>query len=155
MHVEILVGTMTGNAQMVAQELELGFGDAGTRITVSPMDDLTPAVFDRDAVFLVCTSTYGHGDVPDNARDLFEALQAQRPDLSAVRYGVIALGDSTFADTFGHGGLRFDRLLSGLGARRIGERATIDASGGELPEEAAVAWMRGWLEQARAAVVEA
>lgn len=155
MHVEILVGTMTGNAQMVAQELELGFGDAGTRITVSPMDDLTPAVFDHDAVFLVCTSTYGHGDVPDNARDLFEALQAQRPDLSAVRYGVIALGDSTFVDTFGHGGLRFDRLLSELGARRIGERATIDAAGGELPEEAALAWMRGWLEQARAAVVEA
>ncbi|MCO5107713.1 MAG: flavodoxin domain-containing protein [Burkholderiaceae bacterium] len=155
MHVEILVGTMTGNAQLVAQELELGFGDEDTLITVTPMDDLGPEVFRRDAVFLVCTSTYGHGDVPDNARELFEALQARRPDLSAVRYGVIALGDSTFADTFAHGGLRFDQLLAELGARRIGERATIDSAGSELPEEAAVAWMRGWLEQARAAAVEA
>ena len=68
---------------------------------------------------------------------------------------MIALGDSTFADTFAHGGLRFDQLLSELGARRIGERATIDAAGGELPEEAAVAWMRGWLAQARATAVEA
>src|SRR5690606_36366684 len=58
MDVVILVGTMTGNAQLVAQELELGFSDADTRIVVMPMDDLDPGVFERDAVFLVCTSTY-------------------------------------------------------------------------------------------------
>lgn len=155
MDVEILVGTMTGNAHLVAQELELRFADAGTRIATRLMDDLAPAVFERDAVFLVCTSTYGHGDVPDNARDLFEALQARRPDLSAVSYGVLALGDSTFSDTFAHGGMRFDRLLAELGARRIGERFSIDTAGGTLPEEAAAAWMPGWLAQARAAAVEA
>src|SRR5690606_902307 len=108
MDVVILVGTMTGNAQLVAQELELGFSDADTRIVVMPMDDLDPGVFERDAVFLVCTSTYGHGDVPDNARDLFDALDARRPDLSAVRYGVRALGDSSVVDAFAHGGLRFE-----------------------------------------------
>lgn len=151
MNVEILVGTMTGNAHLVAQELELRFADPGTRIVARLMDDLTPAVFEAEAIFLVCTSTYGHGDVPDNARDLFEALQAQRPDLSAVSYGVLALGDSTFSDTFAHGGMRFDQLLAELGARRIGERFTIDTADCALPEEAAAAWMPDWLAQARAA----
>ncbi|GMV02214.1 MAG: flavodoxin domain-containing protein [Burkholderiaceae bacterium] len=155
MDVEILVGTMTGNAHLVAQELELRFADAGTRITTRLMDDVTPEVFERDTLFLVCTSTYGHGDVPDNARDLFEALQARRPDLSAVSYGVLALGDSTFSDTFAHGGMRFDRLLGELGARRIGERFTIDTAAVTLPEEAAAAWMPGWIALARAALVAA
>lgn len=155
MDVVILVGTMTGNAQLVAQELELGFSDVDTRIVVMPMDDLDPGVFERDAVFLVCTSTYGRGEVPDNARDLFDALQAQRPDLSAVRYGILALGDSSFVDTFAHGGMRFDQLLAALGARRIGERAIVDAAGTELPEDSAARWMRAWLAEARAAVVAA
>lgn len=155
MEVAILVGTMTGNAQLVAQELELGFGDAGTRITVVPMDDLGPEVFQRDAVFLICTSTYGHGGLPDNARELFDALRTTRPDLSAVRYGVLGLGDSTFVDTFNHGGMHFDRLLAELGARRIGERAAIDAAGSALPEVAAAEWMRDWLEQVRADAVAA
>lgn len=155
MDVEILVGTMTGNAHLVAQELELRFADAGTRITTRLMDDVTPEVFERDTLFLVCTSTYGHGDVPDNARDLFEALQARRPDLSAVSYGVLALGDSTFSDTFAHGGMRFDRLLGELGARRIGERFTIDTAAVTLPEEAAAAWMPDWIALARAALVAA
>ena len=155
MDVEILVGTMTGNAHLVARELELRFADAGTRITTRLMDDVTPEVFERDTLFLVCTSTYGHGDVPDNARNLFEALQARRPDLSAVSYGVLALGDSTFSDTFAHGGMRFDRLLGELGARRIGERFTIDTAAVTLPEEAAAAWMPGWIALARAALVAA
>ena len=155
MDVVILVGTMTGNAQLVAQELELGFSDVDTRIVVMPMDDLDPGVFERDAVFLVCTSTYGRGEVPDNARDLFDALQAQRPDLSAVRYGILALGDSSFVDTFAHGGMRFDQLLAALGARRIGERAIVDAADSRFPEDVAADWMRGWLDEARAAVVAA
>jgi MioC protein len=50
-------------------------------------------------VFLICTSTYGQGDVPDNARALYEDLKAEAPDLSRVRYGVFGLGDRTYAET--------------------------------------------------------
>jgi sulfite reductase alpha subunit-like flavoprotein len=153
--INILVGTMTGTAQLVAQELELAWDDGETQVQTLLMDSLDSSVFAREGVFLVCTSTYGQGDVPDNAKGLYEDLKAKRPDLSHVRYGVFGLGDRTYAETFNFGGQRFDELFSELGARRIGERVKHDASSGVLPEETASEWGEDWLKLARQAVGQA
>ena len=151
MKVTILVGTMTGTAQLVAQELELAWDDGETQVSTLLMDALDSSVFSREGVFLVCTSTYGQGDVPDNARRLYEDLQAKRPNLAHVRYGVFGLGDRTYAETFNFGGKRFDDILTELGAQRIGERVQHDASSGVLPEETAQEWGGDWLKLAREA----
>lgn len=153
--ITILVGTMTGTAQLVAQELELAWGDDETQVETLLMEKIDASVFGRDGVFLVCTSTYGQGDVPDNAKALYEELQTKRPDLSAVRYGVFGLGDRTYAETFNFGGRRFDEVLAGLGAQRIGERVQHDASSGILAEEAAAEWGADWLKLAREATTHA
>lgn len=147
--ITILVGTMTGTAQLCAQEMELALDDGETQVEALLMDGLDSAVFQREGLFLVCTSTYGQGDVPDNARALYEDLQKKRPDLSRVRYGVFGLGDRTYAETFNYGGKRFDDILTELGAKRIGERYRHDASSGVLPEETAVEWCREWVEAAK------
>ena len=144
----ILVGTMTGTAQLVAQELELTLDDGEIRVRATPMDGLDADVFSGGGLFLICSSTYGQGDVPDNAKNLYESLQTARPDLSNVQYGVIALGDRTY-ETFCNGGKRFDAILSELGARRIGEIMLHDASAGTMPEEVAVTWMAGWISLCR------
>lgn len=149
MNLILLVGTMTGTAQSVAQELELRLDDGQVRPVMKLMDGLDAAVFAPGGVFLLCTSTYGQGDVPDNARALFDSLAATRPDLSRVRYGLIALGDRTYADTFCFGGKRFDALLTELGACRIGEPLLHDASQGTMPEEVAAQWIDGWMAQVR------
>lgn len=145
----ILIGTMTGTAQLVAQEVELTLDDDEVRVTTKPMDGLDPSVFVGGGLFLICTSTYGQGDVPDNAKPLFDALEQTRPNLAQVRYGVIALGDRTYADTFCFGGKRFDALLTALGAVRIGEIMLHDASSGTLPEELAIPWATEWIAQAQ------
>ena len=145
----ILVGTMTGNAQLVAQELELILDDGDTRVQVRVMDGLDAGAFAPGGLFLVCTSTYGQGDVPDNAKQLYESLIATRPHLAGIRYGVIALGDRTYGDTFCNGGRRFDAILAELGARRIGDILFHDASSGTLAEEAAAEWIGQWIAQAR------
>jgi MioC protein len=149
MRINILVGTMTGTAQLCAQEMELALDDDDVKVQTILMDGLDSSVFSREGVFLVCTSTYGQGDVPDNARALYEDLKARRPDLSRVRYGVFGLGDRTYAETFNFGGKKFDELLSELGAKRIGERHMHDASSGILPEETALEWCQDWLRKAR------
>jgi MioC protein len=149
MQIHILVGTMTGTAQLCAQEMELVLDDGETQVSTLMMDALDSSVFSREGVFLVCTSTYGQGDVPDNARALYEDLKAKRPDLSHVLYGVFGLGDRTYAETFNFGGKRFDELLGELGAERIGERHTHDASSGILPEETALEWCQEWLAKVK------
>lgn len=151
MKVTILVGTMTGTAQLCAQEMELALDDGETEVETVMMDNLDGSVFSRPSVFLICTSTYGQGDVPDNARALYEDLKQARPDLSHVRYGVFGLGDRTYAETFNFGGKRFDDILTELGARRVGERHMHDASSGILPEETALEWCQQWLAKVKEA----
>ena len=155
MKVTILVGTMTGTAQLCAQEMELALDDGETEVATLMMDGLDSSVFSRPGVFLVCTSTYGQGDVPDNAKALYADLQQKRPGLAHVRYGVFGLGDRTYAETFNFGGKRFDDLLTELGAQRIGERVQHDASSGVLPEETAQDWGADWLTLAREACAQA
>ena len=152
--ITILVGTMTGTAQLVAQELELRIDDGETRAQARLMDNLDAAVLEGGCLFLICSSTYGQGDVPDNAKQLYESLRNARPDLSHIRYGVIALGDRTYAETFCNGGRRFDRILTELGAQRIGEVLLHDASAGTMPEEVAVEWIDGWVALCRERIGE-
>jgi MioC protein len=150
LHITILVGTMTGTAEMVAQEVQTALEAAGHGATIRMMDGLDASVFQGGGTFLICTSTYGQGDVPDNAQALYNSLEADKPNLSGVTYGVIALGDRTYKDTYCHGGVRFDKLLTELGARRAGEILTHDASSGTLPEEVAAQWAVPWVEQVAA-----
>ena len=146
LNLSILVGTMTGTAEMVAQEVQTALEAVGREATIRMMDDLDASVFVGGGTFLICTSTYGQGDVPDNAQEFFASLERGRPNLSEVTYGVIALGDLTYKDTFCKGGLRFDDLLKELGAHRVGEILKHDASSGTLPEEVAAQWVVPWAE---------
>jgi flavodoxin len=119
MKLTLLVGTMTGTAQLVAQELELAWDDGEVQVETLLMDKLDSSVFAREGVFLIVTSTYGQGDVPDNAKALFEDLKAKRPDLSRVRYGVFGLGDRTYAA----------HRRAGAARRRLGRAARGDGHG--------------------------
>lgn len=147
----ILVGTMTGTAEIVAEDVRDMLKETGREAELLLMDDLDPSVFQRQGIFLVCTSTYGQGDVPDNAMKLYNALEKDRPALAGVRYGVIALGDRAYNETFTQGGLRFDKILAELGAVRIGGVCQHDASGTDVPEETGVAWAKAWLADLDAA----
>lgn len=151
MKLKILVGTMTSTADYVAQAIQMDCADLIADIEVQLMDGLDISVFnnaaEEDAVYLICSSTYGQGDVPDNARSLYDSLESQPQFLGHVRYGVIALGDRTYLQTFCFGGKKFDERLQGLGAQRIGEVWCHDASAGTLPETEGAEWCRQWLAQ--------
>lgn len=156
MKLKILVGTMTSTADYVAQAIQMDCADLVSDIEIMMMDNLDIKVFSadeaKDAIYLICTSTYGSGDVPDNARALYESLGAQPQFLGHVRYGVIALGDRTYMQTFCFGGKKFDERLQDLGAQRIGDVWCHDASSGTMPETEGTEWCRQWLAEAVQAV---
>ncbi len=143
----ILVGTMTSTAELVAEEIQDEIGPEGHDIEVEVMDALDASIFETGHTYLICTSTYGQGDVPDNAMKLYKDLQEKRPDLAGIRYGVYALGDSTYDTTYCHGGERFDELLADLGAARVGEMGRHNASAGTIAEEECVEWARDWVKE--------
>jgi MioC protein len=151
--ITILVGSMTGNAEYAAEEMqEILRDDYGHEVDLLLMDKLGPEVFERAGVFLVCTSTYGTGDVPENAQQLYGALCERRPDLSGVRYAVFGLGDSGYGETFNFGGKRFDDILAALGASRLGERAKHDAQSKVPPEDYGREWVRAWHDSVKDAL---
>ena len=156
MKLKILVGTMTSTADYVAQAIQMDCADLISDIEVELMDSLDMNVFGKepaeDALYLICTSTYGQGDVPDNARALYESMGAQPQFLGHIRYGVIALGDRTYQQTFCFGGKKFDERLQDLGAQRIGEVWLHDASTGTMPETEGTQWCREWLAAAMPAL---
>ena len=149
MKLRILVGTMTSTADYVAQAIQMDCADLVNEIEIELMDKLDISVFStekaKDAIYLICASTYGSGDVPDNARALYESLGASPQFLGHVNYGVIALGDRTYMQTFCFGGQKFDERLQDLGAHRIGDIWRHDASSGTMPETEGTEWCRQWL----------
>lgn len=148
MKLKILVGTTTSTAECVAQAIQMDCADLVADIDVQLMDGLTVDVFDGSALFLICCATYGSGDVPDNAQALYASLHASPRYLGHVRYGVMSLGDQgSYPMTFAMGGRRFDEKLNDLGAQRLGEVWTHDASSDVSPEESGVAWCRTWLAE--------
>ncbi len=139
----ILVGTESGNAQMVADALKPVLVAAGHKVDVTGKA-ATVADLRAHEVFLVVSATHGTGEIPTNILPLAETLERERPDLSGHRYGVVALGDMTYQDTFCGGGKKVDQALELCGAKKIGERLEVDASSQPLPDEEALVWIERW-----------
>ena len=139
----ILVGTESGNAQMVADALKPVLEDSGHAVDVTDKAATKADLQAHDVLLVVC-ATHGSGDIPTNIQPLAETLERDRPDLSSHRYGVVALGDMTYQDTFCGGGKKVDKAFELCGARRIGDRLEVDASSQPLPDEEALGWVEGW-----------
>jgi MioC protein len=144
MQLQILVGTVHGNATEVAQALAFSASDLGLDAQVQSMDGLTIDVFSQEAVFLLCCSTTGSGDVPENAQAFFQSLDLQPRYLGHLRYGLVALGDSSYGDSFCGGGKAFDARLQDLGAQRMGSLCEIDAMQADDAPSQALAWWTQW-----------
>jgi len=140
----LVVGSMLGAAEYVADHVANLLEQAGHQTRIHNPAKLAEVLDDAGSILLVVTSTHGAGDVPDNLQPFAKDLAEQHPDLNSLKYGVIALGDSSY-DTFCQGGKTLDRLLAECGASRIGERLDIDVTQHEIPEDAAEVWIRDWM----------
>ncbi len=149
MQLTLLVGTVHGNARQIAQTLALAAPDFGASAHVLDMQGLSIDVFDTPGIFVVCCSTTGSGDVPDNAQALYKSLAAQARYLGHVHFGLVALGDSSYGDTFYGGAKAFQNHLQDLGAQLVGAPCVLDALDAAEPDTVALTWLETWIQQAR------
>ncbi|MFQ2716117.1 assimilatory sulfite reductase (NADPH) flavoprotein subunit [Aeromonas caviae] len=140
----ILYGSQTGNAKGVASAIKAQAEARGLPVTLTSMADYKPKQLKKESHLLVVVSTYGEGEPPESAVDLFEQLKKGKVGkLDGLRFAVLGLGDSSY-EFFCQTGKDFDGFLSKAGGERIYELASLDVD----YQDAAKAWG----EQAVAAV---
>ncbi len=150
--ITVLFGTESGNSEMAADDVAEFIRNAGGDAKVIPMEDFDIAMLPRLGLAIVITSTYGEGELPETTQPFYNALAAQKPDLSALKFGAFGLGDSTY-ETYGNGIDMVSSLLRALGAVQLGEAGRHDAAKGQALNQMVVDWVRDLLPQFFAQIV--
>ncbi len=143
---KIFVGTVYGGALDVAEQVAPLFEQAGYEVSIFDQPTLDDLIGSPTDLALFCTSTTGSGDYPGNLVAFVRELEAKSPGLVGLKYGMIAMGDSSYVDSFCGAGRSLDEVLRGQGAERLGERLEVDAMETFMPDDAALPWVDEWIE---------
>ena len=139
----ILVGSVYGGSVEVAECIAEAVEKVGlsVEVTETPSSDHLKG----NSVLLLVTSTTGSGELPDNIQPLYEELQQQPVALSGRDYAVVALGDSSYGESYCAAGLLLDEQFADLGAKALVPLLKIDALEFFQPAEGVSDWLDNWL----------
>mgnify|MGYP001176211450 FL=1 len=133
--INILFGTQTGNSESVAEDLSNFALSNGFKTQINALDDIEMNNLSKMINVAIITSTYGEGEMPDNAQLFWNALSSNTaPQLNNMNYSVLALGDTGYEE-FCHAGKLLDTRLEQLGAKRIIKRIDCDVDFEDLAEK--------------------
>ncbi|MDW8847572.1 sulfite reductase subunit alpha [Erwinia sp. MMLR14_017] len=122
----ILFGSQTGNAEALAQNAAKAARAQGLVPVVQGLGEVDIEVFATMRHVLIITSTYGEGEMPDNAQLFWQAISASTaPRLEQMHFAVLAIGDTGY-DGFCQAGKFIDMRLEQLGAKRVSDRIDCD-----------------------------
>ncbi len=135
--IHILYGSQTGTAESVARDAVKVAKAHGLNPILKSMDEVDADALTKIETLLIVTSTYGEGEMPDNAQVLWSAVKADSmAKLDNLQFAVLALGDTSY-DLFCQAGIDWDNRLAELGATRLQTRVDCDVEYEEPAEE----WM--------------
>lgn len=121
----IYYATMTGNAESLARRASARALSEGWQTTLLDLAEVDPADLLEGRLALFIVSTWGDGEPPDEAFDFWHDLGKANLDFGALRYAVLGLGDSDYAD-FNAFARNLDERLAGLGGARLAPRVDAD-----------------------------
>ncbi|KAE9548452.1 hypothetical protein FO519_008335 [Halicephalobus sp. NKZ332] len=125
----ILYGSETNQSESIADQIYAKCIDMKLDPRVCRMDEVDKEFFiEKETLAVVVVSSTGDGDPPENAHKFFKKLSRNSSDpdfLKNLEFGLLGLGDSNYS-TFQGAPKKLEKLLLGLGARKVLETGAAD-----------------------------
>ena len=138
---------MLGTTEYVAEACEEQLKTLNHRVNLHLIPNFTSIInatlaqkTGEKQIWLICTSTHGAGDYPDNIQAFVSDLKNCEQDLSSINVMIVAIGDSNY-DTFCQAGIKINKLLKTKGCEIISDINMIDMSQDIDPEDQAQQWL--------------
>ena len=131
----LIFGTETGNAEELAEDAAGLAKNYDLNPSVMDMEDITPDDISSSKRVIVICSTWGEGEQPVNAQDLYDAVsETEEGSMNGVNFAVLALGDTAF-ELFCESGKEWDAILEDKGGKRANDRLDCDTDLDDYAEE--------------------
>ena len=122
----IVYASESGNCEKLAGELAKAARKNGLKPILIDMADLELSALAAAKRLVVIAATWGEGEPPARATRAYNELMGEgAPRLDGVEFGVLALGDTAYAE-FCAIGRKIDERLAALGAKRVVARVDCD-----------------------------
>ena len=124
--ITIVYASESGNCEKLANDLAKAARKNGLKPTLIDMADLEASDLTKAKRLVFIAATWGEGEPPARAVRAYGELMGEgAPRLDGVEFGVLALGDTAYAE-FCAIGKKIDERLAALGGKRAVERVDCD-----------------------------
>jgi sulfite reductase (NADPH) flavoprotein alpha-component len=122
----IVYASESGNSEKLAGDLAKAARKNGLKPTIIDMAELDLSALASAKRLVVIAATWGEGEPPGRTVRAYNELMSEgAPRLDGVEFGVLALGDTAYAEFCAIGG-KIDDRLAALGGKRIIDRVDCD-----------------------------
>ena len=140
--ITISYATETGNAKRLASQFAAKAKSAGIHAKLVSLDQYRLPDLQKEEYFVSIISTHGEGEPPAGAKKFYDGIHNNGFQLKRFKYGVLALGDTSYP-LFCKAGDDVDAQLNKLGGERLVSIQKCDVD----YEEEADNWFAGVLEK--------
>lgn len=140
--ITIAYGTETGNAQKLATTLAAQVKKTGLPTKLVSLEQYRLGDLEKEEFFFAIISTHGEGEPPIAAKKFYDHIHQNGFKVPQIKYGVLALGDSSYP-LFCKTGEEVDSQLQHLGGTRVVPLQKCDVD----YESPAAEWFNAVLQQ--------
>lgn len=138
----IIFASESGNSETLASNVAKLAKKQGFKPKIVDFADLDLATLPKAGKLVAIAATWGEGEPPARAVETYNAIMAEgAPRIDGVEFGVLALGDTSYAE-FCAIGKALDARFEALGGKRAYDRADLDLDF----EKPAADWIKGALK---------